>query len=135
MGKFLKTYQILYKKAIVDLNSAKIILRSFNDGDIELDLEVVFFHLQQSSEKLIKTILDFNKIKYKNTHDLKNLTNLLKKHDIHLENIDKLLPLSIYAVEGRYDLIQDDIQDIDTYIDILEKLTLHVEKIILGKED
>jgi HEPN domain-containing protein len=134
MGQFLKTYQILYRKAVVDLNSAKVILASFNEGNIELDLEVICFHLQQSSEKLIKTILDFNKIKYKNTHDLKNLTNLLGKHDINLECIEKLLPLSVYAVDGRYDTIQDDINDIDIYINILDDLTVSI-RIILNQEE
>ncbi len=130
MGQFLKTYQILYKKAVVDLNSAKVILDSFNKGDIELDLEVICFHLQQCSEKLIKSVLDINNIKYKNTHDLKNLTNLLEKHSIILEQIERLVPLSIYAVDGRYDTIQDDINDIEVYIVILNDLITSVEHIL-----
>ena len=65
MGKkFLKQYEILFKKATVDFNSAKVILYSFEKGTIELDMEVVFFHLQQSSEKLIKSLLDFHTIKF-----------------------------------------------------------------------
>ena len=36
--KFLKQYEILLKKATVDLNSAKILLASFEEGKIELDL-------------------------------------------------------------------------------------------------
>jgi HEPN domain-containing protein len=135
MEQFLKTYQVLYKKAVVDLNSAKVILTSFNEGDIELDLEVICFHLQQCSEKLIKAILDFNKIKYKNTHDLKNLTNLLEKHNICLEKINTLLPLSAYAVDGRYDTIQDDINDIDIYINILDNLTVSIKNILAKEED
>ena len=130
MGQFLKTYQILYKKAVVDLNSAKVILDSFNKGDIELDLEVICFHLQQCSEKLIKSVLDINNIKYKNTHDLKNLTNLLEKHSIILEQIERLVPLSIYAVDERYDTIQDDINDIEVYIVILNDLITSVEHIL-----
>jgi len=135
MGNFLKTYQILYKKAVVDLNSAKVILESFNNGNTKLDLEVICFHLQQCSEKLIKTILDYNKIKYKNTHDLKSLTNLLDKHNISLEKIDNLLPLSVYAVEGRYGIIQDDLNDIDIYMSILDNLTIFIKNTITKKRD
>jgi len=135
MEQFLKIYQVLYKKAVVDLNSAKVILTSFNEGNIELDLEVICFHLQQCSEKLIKATLDFNKIKYKNTHDLKNLTNLLEKHNICLEKINMLLPLSVYAVDGRYDTIQDDINDIDIYINILDNLTISIKYILTKEED
>ena len=43
MAKFLKQYEILYKKSNVDLNTAKVILQSVEDGNIELDLNVVFF--------------------------------------------------------------------------------------------
>ena len=95
MEQFLKTYQVLYKKAVVD----------------------------------------FNKIKYKNTHDLKNLTNLLEKHNICLEKINILLPLSAYAVDERYDIIQDDINDIDIYINILDSLTVSIKNILAKEED
>ena len=97
MGQFLKTYQILYKKSVVDLNSAKV-------------------------------IIDFNKIKYKNTHDLKNLTNLLENYNMYLEKIGELLSLSVYAVDGRYDMIQDDVGDI--YINILDNLTVSIKNIL-----
>ena len=33
------------KKAKTDLKAAKILLKSFEDGDEELDLETVMFHL------------------------------------------------------------------------------------------
>ena len=123
MGKkFLKQYEILFKKALVDLNSAKVILYSFENGTIELDMEVVFFHLQQSSEKLIKAVLDFHKIKFPRTHDLQSLINLLEANNIQLGDIEKLLPLSVYAVEGRYAILHDDLDDSDKYIEILDEL-------------
>lgn len=34
--KFLKQYEILLKKATVDLNTAKVVLESFEKGTIEL---------------------------------------------------------------------------------------------------
>ena len=128
MGKkFLKQYEILFRKALVDLNSAKVILNSFENGTFELDMEVVFFHLQQCSEKLIKAVLDFHQIKFPHTHDLQSLINLLEAHKIELNNIEELLPLSAYAVEGRYAILHDDLDDADRYIEILDELLKSVK--------
>ena len=122
--KFLKQYEILLRKAVVDLNSSKVILLSFEEGKIELDLEVIFFHLQQSVEKLIKAILDFNKIKFPHTHDLKNLIDILDDNNLNFikEDTDSILLLSQYAVEGRYAVVHDDLEDTDKYIKVLDKL-------------
>jgi len=120
--KFLKTFEILFNKSIVDLNVAKITHRSYEKGEIQLALEVVFFHLQQSAEKLIKSLLDLNKIKFPHTHDLENIINLLKENNIKsVNNIDLLIPLSEYAVDGRYAVLHDDIEDVNIYINLLEK--------------
>ncbi|MGL1893600.1 MAG: HEPN domain-containing protein [Spirochaetaceae bacterium] len=81
--KFLKQYELLLKKAKVDLKVAKNIFRDFIGGDDELDLEVVMFHLQQSTEKTLKSILDFNKIKFPRTHDIEVLINVAKENDIN----------------------------------------------------
>ena len=128
MGKkFLRQYEILFKKAVVDLNSAKVIWISFEQGNIELDMEVIFFHLQQCSEKLIKSLLDFNQIKFPRTHDLQSLINLLESNEIELDGVKELLPLSVYAVEGRYAILHDDLDDVDRYIEIVEGLLRSVE--------
>jgi len=119
--KFLKTFEILSNKAVVDLNVAIITLESYEKGEVELDLEVVFFHLQQCSEKLIKSLLDINQIKFPHTHDLENLINLLEKNNIKsFDNIYDLIPLSEYAVDGRYSILHDDMEDTNTYINILK---------------
>jgi HEPN domain-containing protein len=122
VGRFLKQYEILFKKAVVDLNSAKVIWISFEQGNIELDMEVIFFHLQQCSEKFIKSLLDFYQIKFPRTHDLQSLINLLETHNIELNGVEKLLPLSVYAVEGRYAILHDDLDDVDRYIEIVDEL-------------
>jgi HEPN domain-containing protein len=72
-------------------------------------MEVIFFHLQQCSEKFIKSLLDFYQIKFPRTHDLQSLINLLETHNIELDGVEKLLPLSVYAVEGRYAILHIDI--------------------------
>ena len=55
--EFLKQYEVLFKKAKTDLKAAKILLEKFEEGDEELDLETVMFHLQQCAEKLLKSLL------------------------------------------------------------------------------
>jgi len=44
-------------KAIVDLNSGKHLLSAFNSNEIEIDIEKIYFELQQSAEKLLKSML------------------------------------------------------------------------------
>ena len=126
--KFLELYKTLFKKSKVDLNVAKLTLSNYELGQIELDLEVVFFHLQQSSEKLIKSILDIHKIKFPHTHDIENLNELLNNHNIKIKSdIISLMPLSDYAVEGRYSVLHDNIEDASIYIKILETFTNEVK--------
>ncbi len=127
--KFLKQYEILIKKAVVDLNTAKVVLKSFEEGNIELDLEVVFFHLLQCAEKVIKTLLDYKQIKFPHTHDIKNLIYLLNENNIEtVDYIDNFIPLTDFAVEGRYAVIHDDLDDAHQYIEQLDELLKFVKK-------
>jgi HEPN domain-containing protein len=125
----LKQYEILFKKARVDLHSAKILLELFGNGDKELELEIVYFHMQQCAEKFIKTLLDFNKVKFPHTHDLEDLIYLLQTNKIDsIDKIESLIPLSEYAVEGRYAVIHDDLDDTDAYLKLLNELLVFVKK-------
>jgi len=127
--KFLKQYDVLFLKAKEDLIAAKYLLDGFNYHNLELNLEIVFFHFQQCVEKLIKTYLDFNKIKFPHTHDLKDLINILEDNNINfIDNIDFIVLLTQYAVEGRYAIIHDDLDDADKYIETLDKLLSFVQR-------
>ncbi len=128
MGKFLKQYEILYKKAKVDLNTAKVILESFENGNIELDLEVVYFHLQQCAEKLVKALLDYKKIKFPHNHNIRELINIAYDNSIQIDNKEELSQLTQYAVEGRYSIIHDDFDDTDIYIKILDTFLKSIDK-------
>ena len=67
--------------------------------------------------------MDFNKIKFPHTHDLKNLINLLNENNLNpLGDITAILLLTQYAVEGRYSVIHDDLDDTEKYIIILDDL-------------
>jgi len=122
MVKYLKQYEIFFNKAKVDYNLAKYGLDGFYNENLEIDLEVINFHLQQCAEKLLKCLLDYNSIKFAKVHDLKLLIKIINDNSIELiNNIEELIPLTDYAVEGRYSIMHDDINDVDKYVEILIK--------------
>lgn len=129
MEKYIKQYELLFKKAKTDLKVAKILFRDFEKGDTELDLEVIFYHLQQCAEKLLKSVLSNNKIDFPKVHDIEVLINLINENSINL-NVDKsfLVNLTDYAVEGRYIVIHDDLENTNDYIKLLENLIKEVKK-------
>ncbi|MCK9373345.1 MAG: HEPN domain-containing protein [Sulfuricurvum sp.] len=121
--KLLKQHEILFIKAKEDFVAAKYLLDGFNHHGLELNLEIIFFHFQQCAEKLIKTVLDIHNIKFPHTHDLDNLMTLLEENEIFLfDDLEELLPLTDFAVEGRYSIIHDDLNDSDKYITLLNTL-------------
>jgi HEPN domain-containing protein len=133
--EFLKQYEVLYKKAKADLKAAKILLENFEDGVEELDLETIMFHLQQCAEKLLKSLLAYNKIHFTKTHDIRKLLNEIKQNDIKLnDDYLELINLTYYSVEGRYAIIHDDLEDANKYIKILEKLSDFVKKQIKSNQ-
>lgn len=118
--KLLKQHEILFIKAKEDFVAAKYLLDGFSHHGLELNLEIIFFHFQQCAEKLLKTVLDIHKIKFPHTHDLDNLISLLEENNIFLfEDLEELLPLTDFAVEGRYSIIHDDLSDSDKYVVLL----------------
>ena len=119
--KISSSADLFYYKANMDFNSAKYLFEAFKEDKIDIDIETIMFHLQQCAEKLLKALLSNKKIKINKTHDIELLINLSKTNTIKLPTYtDILIPLSEYAVEGRYAIIHDDIDDIDKYIEILE---------------
>ena len=129
--KYLKPFETLYKKAMVDFNAAKVLIGSFYNDDFELDLDVVMFHLQQGVEKALKAILDYNHVKFPHTHDIEELIQLIEREHIGMyEPVDSLIPLSAYAVEGRYGSVHDDVDDAERYIGMLGELLVFVKDAI-----
>ena len=45
-----------------------------------------------------------------------------------IENISSLVELTDYAVDGRYSIIHDDINDSQKYIDLLNLVILNIKK-------
>ena len=119
-------------KAIVDLNSGKHLLEAFNADEIDIDIEKIYFELQQCGEKLLKSMLSREGIKFPKSHDIEQIIELCEENNIPLaEDIECLIELNDYAVEGRYSIIHDDINEADRYIAILERLI----EIIQGKSN
>ena len=134
MVKYLKQYELLYKKAGVDFKAAQNLYEDFQKGDIELDLDVIFFHLQQAAEKLLKALLSFRQVNFPKIHDLEELINLIHHHSISVQlDSEKLIDLGDYAVEGRYSIIHDDFEDAKDYFDLIAKLKNDIANIIFNK--
>lgn len=116
-------------KAIVDFNSGKYLLESFENDELEIDIEKIYFDFQQSAEKLLKALLTHNQIDIEKTHDINRLIKLCKNHNITLiEGVDILIDLTEYAVEGRYGIICDDLNDTQSYIETIDTLIVFINK-------
>ncbi len=114
--------ELFLYKARVDLRAAQYMYNGFLNDNLEIDIEKIYFDLQQATEKIIKSQLSFQNIVSPRTHDLELLENVLSENGIVLTDIHKLLPLTEFAVEGRYSIILDDIDNAQYYIDIIEVL-------------
>jgi len=72
---------------------------------------------------LYKAILTYKKVDIEKTHDIKKLITLCNQNKILLiDDVDLLIDLTDYAVEGRYDMICDDLEDASKYIVLIESL-------------
>ena len=121
--------ELFFYKAQVDFNSAKALLELFEAGKIEIDMEKINFDLQQSVEKLLKSLLAKKSVAIPKVHDIKYLIDKCKQNNIPLiDNIQELIELNEYAVEGRYCIICDDIQESYGYLELTHQLLQFVEE-------
>jgi len=116
--KLLHQYEILLNKACSDLKLAKLAM-SARDSDID-DASIIF-HLQQSAEKLLKSLLAVHGIHFEKTHDLTSLLELCRTAAIALPEYTKdFAALNPFAVIGRYDLISSGEFDISGWSEKIE---------------
>ncbi len=117
-----KEYDLLFKLALSDLI---LVEKNINDDDISIEIKL--FHLQQSIEKLLKCVLSYNKIIYPKTHRLDELIELSKEYNIKLpEYIDEFEILTMFAVDFRYDFMEDEIIDIHYYLNKVKDFVEYV---------
>ncbi len=133
MGKFLSQYEILLKKARTDFSAAETLYAEIISGNQELDFEVVYFHLQQSAEKTFKALLSRHKINYPKIHDLDTLLSMILDQGINFQvNSDLLTVLNDYAVDGRYSIFNDYVENLDHYFSLVSGIIETAENIISG---
>jgi HEPN domain-containing protein len=131
MGKFLSQYEILLKKAKTDFSAAVTLYAEIISGNQELDFEVVYFHLQQAAEKIFKALLSKHKINYPKIHDLDTLLIMVLEQGIDFQvNSDLLIELNDYAVDGRYTVYHDYVENLDYYFTMVSGIIQSAEKII-----
>ena len=87
MDKFLRQHDIFYKKSESDLEAAKILLGSKSG---KIDIDVILFHLQQSTEKLLKCLLSYNRVHVEKVHDIEHLVSILRGNGITLPELRRL---------------------------------------------
>ena len=125
---FLKPHEILLKKAETDLQGAEVLYKSDNEF---LDVEIVFFHLQQSIEKFLKAVLSYKGIHYTKTHDLEQLLKLLgTEFVLDTSDVEFIEELNMYAVQGRYDYVSEALDNIDDFFEIAKKVKKRTNEII-----
>ena len=125
---FLKPHEILLKKAETDLQGAEVLYKSDNEF---LDVEIVFFHLQQSIEKFLKAVLSYRGIHYTKTHDLEQLLKLLgTEFVLDTSDVEFIEELNMYAVQGRYDYVSEALDNIDDFFEIAKKVKKRTNEII-----
>lgn len=97
---------------------ARLLLEKAKDDEILLEEiisnerirnEIIGFHAQQASEKLLKALLMAKNIPYRRTHDLTELIDLLTDNGIRVpEDLMEIRTLSPFAVDYRYDYIPEE---------------------------
>ena len=120
---------LFFYKGKIDFNAAVLLFESFSANKREIDIDTIMFHFQQCAEKLLKSLLSKNKIRIKQTHSIESLIERLSENSIDVpdDGLDPLKNLSEYAVDGRYSIIHDDIDDAERYIGLLKELLMFVQ--------
>ena len=123
--------ELFLYKAKIDLKSAKYLWEGFRNDNLEIDMEIIIFHLQQCTEKLLKSLLSKERIRVSKIHDIQKLIVALEKNNIFFpSNIRRLESLSEFAIMGRYSIILDDIEDVESHFEILDNFIIFVKKAI-----
>ena len=91
--------RLLLRKAQQDL-----VIVSRAADDFEIADEIVGFHVQQATEKCLKSVLAARGIAYRRTHDLQELYDLLEDSGVNVPGVAlDLVAWSPFAVAYRYE--------------------------------
>ena len=126
----LKRAELLLAKARDDETLIEEIILNYKIKD-----EIIGFHAQQASEKLLKALLMSKNISYRRTHDLRELIDLISDYYIEFpETLMEIRTLSPFAVEFRYDYIpMEEEEDFNRQkaLEMVQQLRIWIENILL----
>ncbi|MDI6864462.1 MULTISPECIES: HEPN domain-containing protein [Thermodesulfovibrio] len=126
--KKISEFENFFKIACDDL---KLVEKNLSDQEISRQL--LFFHLQQATEKFLKALLAKKNVNFPKIHDIEKLIELCEENNIKVPDfIDDLIDLTPFAVEFRYGLIMEESIDIENYFEKVEKFKTVVENSIYG---
>ena len=126
----LKRAELLLAKARDDETLIEEIILNYKIKD-----EIIGFHAQQASEKLLKALLMSKNISYRRTHDLRELIDLISDYYMEFpETLMEIRTLSPFAVEFRYDYIpMEEEEDFNRQkaLEMVQQLRIWIENILL----
>lgn len=109
--------RLLLSKAKDDNVALQVLLDNTQVAD-----EIIGFHAQQTIEKAIKAVLTLKSIRYRKTHDLAELMDLLNDNGISIpSSIEKSVELTPFAVDFRYDFLPPENENIER----IKRETIH----------
>lgn len=105
-------------------------LRGMAKDEIIFHDEIFGFHAQQTVEKCFKAVLSYYGISYPKTHDLMQLLSLCLENEIIIpEEFSSLSDLTDFAVEYRYDLLEEEpvkrseiLVSVETFFNYIHKI-------------
>lgn len=125
-SNFAPQHEVFLSKAKQDI---KLVERVIDDPTIAS--EIKYFHLQQSVEKALKSLLSFKGIQFPKSHDLEDLIELAEEGRVSLPDFVSILTeLTPYAVEFRYALSFDHLHKPDYYLSYAQSMIGFVEDMI-----
>ncbi len=120
-----------------DLRAAEVLCDEPEVGD-----GIVGFHAQQAAEKILKAWMTLLGIAYPRTHDLSLLLLKLEEAGANVTDLWELLDLNPFAVQLRYDILDDEPLDHEVTLERISSLLDRVERLLadstppeLGEEE
>jgi HEPN domain-containing protein len=108
-----------------DLEAAEVL-----SGHPEVGDGIVGFHTQQAAEKALKAWLTLLGITYPRTHDLSLLIYRLDEAGVEVTDLWKLLELNPFAVQLRYEILDDEPLNHGEALEQVTALLHHVEELL-----
>lgn len=124
--------ELLLRKAVQDEFTIKKLIPDPASPD-----EVIGFHAQQAVEKLLKAVLAFASVRYRRTHDLVELIDLLRENRLPLpEGLEDVRRLNPFAAAFRYDDLPEEPEapfDRPWAVDCVQRTRTWAESILRGR--